>query len=173
MHSWRVLLLPFLEQQSLYDQYDFREPWNGPNNSKLLTTMPSVFFCPSQRPVPAKSRTNYAVVTGSGTLFPGSGSVKFADVTDGPAETLMVVEVAHANVPWTAPIDLDVHTMSFQFNDPTRPGISSMHSQGAQVAFGDTAVYWLENEASATTLRAATTIAGGEKIESLEPLRAR
>jgi hypothetical protein len=54
MHSWRVLLLPFLEAQSLYDQYDFREPWNGPNNSKLLTKMPYFYSCPSQPPTPPK-----------------------------------------------------------------------------------------------------------------------
>ena len=35
MHSWRVLILPYLDQQQLYDQYDFSEPWNGPNNQQL------------------------------------------------------------------------------------------------------------------------------------------
>ena len=50
MHSWRVLILPFLEQQSLYEQYDFREPWDGPNNIQLLGNMPDVFSCPSRSP---------------------------------------------------------------------------------------------------------------------------
>jgi uncharacterized protein DUF1559 len=43
LHSWRVLLLPFLEQRELYEQYDFDEPWDGPNNRKLLAQRPSVF----------------------------------------------------------------------------------------------------------------------------------
>jgi hypothetical protein len=172
MHSWRILLLPFLEAQSLYDEYDFHEPWNGPNNSKLLATMPAVFGCPSQPPT-QPNHTNYAVITGPGTMFPGTASVKITDVTDGLSEALMVVEVANVNIPWTAPVDLDVRTMSFQINDLKHPGLSSMHIDGAHVALGDAAVYWLSGDAQAKTLRAATTIAGGEKIEPVERLRAR
>ena len=46
MHSWRVLLLPMLEQQALYESYDFDEPWNGPNNSRLLAQTPPSYQCP-------------------------------------------------------------------------------------------------------------------------------
>ena len=42
-HGWRVLILPFLDEQALYDKYDFDEPWNGPNNSKLADSMPPVY----------------------------------------------------------------------------------------------------------------------------------
>src|SRR5262249_3882058 len=48
MHSWRVLLLPFMDQQALYNQYNFAEPWDGPNNSALLKLMPSYLACPSR-----------------------------------------------------------------------------------------------------------------------------
>ena len=58
MHSWRVLILPFLDQQSLYNQYDFREPWNGPNNIKLLNSMPSVLRLPEPASEP-RSLTSY------------------------------------------------------------------------------------------------------------------
>ena len=131
MHSWRVLILPFLDQKSLYDQYDLREPWDGPNNSKLLNSMPSCFACPNL-PRSLPNLTNYAVITGPGTMFPEAGSVKLADVTDGLPETLMVVEVARLDIPWTAPIDLDIRTMSLKMNDPGRPGISSPHTVGAE-----------------------------------------
>ena len=102
MHSWRVLILPFLERESLYDQYDFREPWDGPNNIQLLGSMPHVFACPSRSPDP-KGMTSYVAITGPGTMFPGATSVKFADVTDGLPDTLMVVETANVDIPWTAP----------------------------------------------------------------------
>ena len=46
MHSWRVLILPFIEQQTLYKRYRFDEPWDGPNNSLLAKEMPSVFPLP-------------------------------------------------------------------------------------------------------------------------------
>ena len=34
-HSWRLLILPFLDQEDLYREYRFDEPWNGPHNSQL------------------------------------------------------------------------------------------------------------------------------------------
>src|SRR5579863_9248252 len=47
MHSWRVLILPYLDQLPLYKEYNFSEPWDGPNNSRLLNRMPPAFSCPS------------------------------------------------------------------------------------------------------------------------------
>ena len=128
MHSWRVLILPFLKQQSLYDRYDFSEHWDGPNNVKLLSSMPACFACPSQPPsIP--NLTSYVAISGPGTMFPGNAPARFADDADGM--TLMVAEVANVNIPWTSTTDLDIRTMSFQINDPKRPGISSKHPRGA------------------------------------------
>ena len=82
MHSWRVLILPFLEQQALYDQYDFGEPWDGPNNIKLLGKMPPFFRCPSSSPGPAASTaTSFVVITGPGTMFPGAESIRRASLS--------------------------------------------------------------------------------------------
>ena len=119
MHSWRVLLLPYMEQTAFYNRYKFNEPWNGPNNITLLNSMPSTFACPSRFSQPT-NLTSYVAVTGPGTMFPGTESTKFDDVTDGTSNTLMILEVSNANIPWTAPVDLDVRTMSFQINDRKR-----------------------------------------------------
>ncbi len=58
MHSWRVLILPFLEYDDLYKQYNFNEPWDGPNNRKLLAARRAhMLVLPtrtSHRPVRAK-----------------------------------------------------------------------------------------------------------------------
>ena len=64
-YSWRVAILPYLEQNALYKQYDFDEPWDGPNNRKLLDKMPAVYSYPGLDGSPA-SRTNtaYFVFTG-------------------------------------------------------------------------------------------------------------
>ena len=128
MHSWRVLILPFIDENSLYKQYDFSEPWNGPNNITLLDRMPGVFSCPSRSSNPT-NLTSYAAITGPGTMFPGAASVRFADVTDGLARTIVIAEVADVDIPWTAPVDLDVRTMSVGVNDSKSPGISSRHPQ--------------------------------------------
>jgi prepilin-type processing-associated H-X9-DG protein len=169
MHSWRVLLLPFMEYSTLYNQYDFSEPWNGPNNIKLLNSMPQVFACPSRFSNPT-NLTSYVAITGPGTLFPRTGSVKFADVTDGLPDTLMVVEVANVNIPWTAPQDLDVRTMKFRVNDPVGPSISSKHPGGANVAFADGSYRFLREAITPGNLRALITIAGGEGISADEAL---
>jgi hypothetical protein len=158
MHSWRALILPFLEQKSLYDQDDFRDTWNGPNNIKLLDSMPGIFACPTRFSSPTTLIT-FVAITGPGTMFPGADSVKFADVTDGPNRTLMIAEVDNVAIPWTAPVDLDVRTMSFQINDPKRPGISSKHPNGANICLGESYEF-LHNGIKPDALRALTTIAG-------------
>jgi hypothetical protein len=162
MHSWRVLLLPFMEQSGLYNRYNFSEPWNGPNNITLLNSMPSNFACPSRFSSPT-NLTSYVAVTGPGTVFPGARSTKLDDVTDGKSNTLIIVEVADVNVPWTAPIDLDVRTMSFQINDPKRSGISSKHPGGANVGVADGRTRWAPDWVAPGALRALLTIAGGEE----------
>ncbi len=170
MHSWRVLILPFLEQQSLYARYNFAEPWDGPNNIKLLNSMPSILACPSRFSENPTNLTSYVAIAGPGTMFPGAGSVKFADVTDGLPDTLMVVEVANVDIPWTAPVDLDIRTMSMKVNDPKRPAISSRHPGGANVVFGDARTLFLYESIPEESLRALITIAGGEGVKADEAL---
>lgn len=172
MHSWRVLILPFMGGQALHDQYDFSEPWDSPRNIMLLDQMPSNFACPSwhdHREYPT-SLTSYVAVTGPGTIFPGATSTKFEDIKDGTANTLMVAEVSNVKIPWTSPQDLDTRTMSFQVNDPKRPGISSKHPGGANVVFADSSTPFLRDTITPGELRALITIAGGEPITADEIL---
>jgi Protein of unknown function (DUF1559) len=161
MHSWRLLILPFMEESALYEQYDFNEPWDGPNNIKLLDRTPAIFRCPSRSSEPTPL-TSYVVFTGPGTMFPGANPVKFEDVTDGLPNTLMVGEVSNVNIPWTAPQDLDVRTMSFQINDRRRSSLSSKHPGGVNVVFGDASTRFLPQTITPGLLRALITIAGHE-----------
>jgi prepilin-type processing-associated H-X9-DG protein len=166
IHSWRVLILPFLEQEALYDQYDFREPWDGPNNTKLIGKMPQFFACPWHwHDSRSTKRTNYAAITGPGTMFPGTASVKIDQVADGTSSTLMVTEVEHLDIPWTAPFDLDARTMSLEVNDPEHPCPASQHRGGVNVAMVDGSVHFMPRACPPNALRALITIAGGEKID--------
>jgi type II secretory pathway pseudopilin PulG len=83
MHSWRVLILPYLGEKALYDRYNFSEPWNGPNNSKLHSEVSHVFRCPSRRFGQPNTETTYVAVTGPQTAWPGDKAVSMADLTDG------------------------------------------------------------------------------------------
>jgi hypothetical protein len=163
MHSWRVLILPFLEQSPLYNRYNFSEPWDGPNNIKLLDSMPTVFDCPSRYSKGAeRNRTSYVAITGPGTLFPGTAPAKFADDADGL--TMMVAEVENVNIPWTAPTDLDIRTMSFQINDPKRPGISSKHPRGANAIVHGSGCEFVQETMSAQYVRQKATANDGTLV---------
>lgn len=165
MHSWRVLVLPFMEQQALYNAYNFSEPWDGPGNRKLLNSMPPIFACPSRHPGVPTNLTSYVAVTGPGTAFPDGHTVALQDIKDGTASTIFAVEVENVDIFWTEPRDLDVRTMSFRVNDPKRAGISSPHPGGANVALADGGKRFMQEGITPGELRALFTIDGGEKID--------
>ena len=167
MHSWRVLLLPFIEQQGLYQQYKFDEPWNGPNNSKLALEVAwwHPFMCPAD-PKPSGDMTNYVLVVGKNAMFENGRSTTFADVTDGLSNTIMVVEVANSNIHWMEPRDLDFETMSLIINASQNGDcISSQHTNGAHVAFGDGRIVFLNNYLLPETLRKLIDRRDGEVID--------
>jgi len=145
MHSWRVLILPYMDQQALYDQYRFDEPWDGPNNRRLHALVPPMYADPSF-PDDTSSHTNYAVITGENTMFPGAKAVKVRNVRDGLSTVLAVVSIGESDIVWCEPRDLEFDKMSLKINDPTRPGIKNETFSGAPVAMGDGSVRELEEE---------------------------
>ena len=132
-HSWRTLLLPFVDQQDAYDQYDFNEPWDGPHNRRLAERTPIPWLqCPSCAGFGTTSTTNYVAVVGAGTVFPGATTVS-EDAVSRPDETILFVESDTLNPHWTEPRDLDLATMSLQIDAVEVPSISSPHNGGAHV----------------------------------------
>jgi hypothetical protein len=165
MHSWRVLILPFIDENPLYAQYDFSEPWDGPGNIKLLSQMPDIFSCLTRNAVAkAPTMTSYVVVSGPETMFPGPQAIRLDQVTDGLSNTLMLVEVSNTQIPWTKPQDLDLGTMSLQINDETHPAISSKHPGGANVIRGDRRYQFLRDSVTASQLKSLLTRCGGEPV---------
>ncbi len=163
MHSWRVLILPYIDQQPLYSQYDFSEPWDGPNNSRLLARMPPVYACPSHPNTGANTNTAYAAVFGEHCVFRGAEPVKISDITDGTSNTLIVVEAANAGIPWMKPDDVDIA------KHPTlgdHDGFSSDHAGGVQGLMGDGSVRFLTQSIAAQTLKALFTRDGNEVVGS-------
>ena len=103
LYSWRVLILPYLEQKGLYDLFDRTAAWDSPHNGELLARRPSVYSILGATPDP--SLTCAQVFIGEGTAFEGRRGTTLADFADGTSQTLLVVE-ASTPVPWTAPVDL-------------------------------------------------------------------
>lgn len=175
-HSWRVFLLPFLDYGALYAQYRFDEPWDGPNNSKLLAKMPALYA----DPIYGENKnylTHYAAVTGPGMAFSAEGpqfdgkkpnlgqGIKIAKVSDGLSNTLLVGPVAPGEkIPWMKPQDLVIDD---KFALPGNPGSFALPyklPQGDCGPFlvGDGSVQLLPKLKDMAALRSLLTIAGGE-----------
>lgn len=103
-HSWRVAILPFIEQQALYNQYDFDEPWDGPNNRKLIDQIPEVYRSPGRD---HGNKTQYKLIVGPDSLFDGNPPA-FARILDGSSNTAALIEDAAHPVEWTRPEDITI-----------------------------------------------------------------
>ncbi len=136
LYSWRVAILPFLDNQKLYDSFKLDEPWDSPANLKAAQSIPSVYHCPCD--TEAKLDTSYVVVVGPNTPFTGAIGRKTTDLTH-VKSTILVVEVHDSGIKWTAPRDLYVGQMAQGVNPLAGQGISSRHQTVNVVhANGDT-----------------------------------
>jgi len=169
MHSWRVLLLPYLNYHELYKAYDFSEPWNGPNNSLLQSRMPPVYASgqPSGLPVAMPvGTTRYAVISGTAAAFDGPNTVKMDDFSDGLPTTILVAE-AGSPVNWMAPVDIDYASMGFVVNGPIPANgnaIGSDAGNGAFVLTADGQVHFLPADLFEEAVKALVTRAGNEAV---------
>ena len=111
--SWRVAILPFIEQAELFQQYHFHEPWDSEHNLTLLDKMPEVYRSPNAAEDQPKGHTNYLGYAGGDGMLTGSG-LTLADCSDGTSNTAIVAE-SKRSVPWTKPEDLtslDIETFA-------------------------------------------------------------
>ena len=164
MHSWRVLILPFMEHKPLYDKYRFDEPWDGPNNSKLHKEIVEVFCCPSRPKQQPRTETSYVAVVGPRTAWPGTKAVQLSDVIDGTSNTILVTEVTNSGIHWMEPRDLHVNQMPMAVNAERGQGISSPHPNVALAVYADGHTQQITKNTPTEILRALLTINGGEQI---------
>jgi prepilin-type processing-associated H-X9-DG protein len=166
MHSWRVAILPFLEQQHIFNQYDFNEPWDGPNNSQLASMYPQleVYRCPEDTQSGFDSTSYMAVVAPDG-VFEGGKWNSIADIPDGTSNTILVVEVTGAATHWMQPVDLDAEALNRMINAAhDGSGVASNHPQGVNVAMADGAVITLTDATDLETLRRLVTKSDGAPV---------
>jgi prepilin-type processing-associated H-X9-DG protein len=164
MHSWRVLILPFIEQKALYDRYDFDEPWDGPNNSKLAKEMPPIFACPSDIANPG-ILTDYVALVGPETMWQPDHGTTFKEIKDGSTQTIAVIEATGAGINWMEPRDLPFSAVSKGINPKQGVGISSHHPGAVIALFADGHTQTIQERLSIKLLNALCTKSGGEAID--------
>ena len=172
MHSWRVLILPFLEQNDLYNKYKFDEPWNGPNNIKLVEQMPQVYHCPMAPR--GDNTTSYVAVVGDETMWAPDRAVTRSDIPDG-ASRLELVEIANSKILWTEPRDLSLDEAVQGVNGQDGKGIVSPHQGGANAVQANAQTFLLRNGISSDNLRAIMTMTAKDNFpwKELETLTVR
>lgn len=179
MHSWRVLILPYLGPQAnlVYDQYKMDQPWDGPDNIKLENMIPQVYRCPTD-PTTFRNQTSYLAIVGDDTLInqnkPASRSASYDGpvLRDNPSETMVVLECSDSQVSWLKPQDIAKAALTAGLNSKNLASPGSHHLQGVNILMADESIIRLDPDlVDSEDLRGMATIDGGDEyIEILEEL---
>lgn len=162
LHSWRTMILPYIEQVGLHKRVDFGRPWNDPANKAALDTVVPVYVCPSFAG-PANHTTYFAVIVPGSCIQPTEGR-KLSDITDPHDSTIMVIEVdTEHSVPWMSPTDADLDLILGLAKSE-----SLAHSGRYSAATVNGRVFSVETSVDANKLRAMISIAGGDDETLIE-----
>ncbi|MEX2091811.1 MAG: DUF1559 domain-containing protein [Pirellulales bacterium] len=161
--SWRVAILPYLEQDNLYAlyaQFHLDEPWDSPHNLTLVKFFPSNYSDPAHPELAREGKTTYVVPVGPGTVFDTKDGIAFREITDGSSKTIMIVEVPPENaVIWTKPEDWEV-----DMAHPLR-GLERTDRDYFVGAWCDGSGRAMPTDVKSDVLRANLTRAGGELVD--------
>jgi hypothetical protein len=151
--SWRVAVLPYIEEAGLYQEFHLDEPWDSEHNIRLLPRMPKILQHPKYIGEPG--RTVYVAPFHADSLW-SKDNRRLSEVVDGTSNTIALVEVddAHA-VAWTKPDDLDLDDFDL---------IECMRQPVTQVLFLDCSVRAITSNIDPAILDAMITHAGGEIV---------
>lgn len=161
LHSWRTLILPYLDQKALYDSIDLSKPWDDPVNAQARETPSPFLHCPTSTSS-LRNHTSYLAVVAPGSCFEATKSCTLKDIIDGTGNTVAVIEVpSDRSVPWMSPQDVDDVLILSPSPDAKVP----THVGGVYALFCDGTVRFLSVDLPATTRKALITIAGGDKAD--------
>jgi hypothetical protein len=156
--SWRVAILPFIEQHELYNKFKHNEAWDSPHNKKVLdeNPMPAVFASPLAED--GTKLTYYQIIVGEKTPWPNDTARPRipGSFTDGTSNTFLIVEGKTA-VYWTKPEDIT-------FDGKDVPPLGGIFAGEFNAAAVDGSVGWYSNKFRPDQIIARITATGGEQI---------
>lgn len=155
--SWRVLILPYIEERELYAEFHLDEPWDSPHNIQLLERMPRSYEAPWKKRVDVPPyHTLCRVLVGPGTAFERPGLNLEKDFPDGPNDTLLFVEAGEP-VPWTKPEAIEY--------DPSKPvELTGLFSEGFRSCVVGGSYRFIRYDTDPQVLHALITRNGGETM---------
>lgn len=156
LHSWRTLILPFVDQAALYERIDLSQPWNSPVNEEAYRTAMWVYTCPSTQL--GAGMTTYQAIVGPEAMFDPVKSRTLEEIKDGPSNTVSIIDVnPELAVHWMSPLD---HGQDFLLT--MKPTTKLQHTGGTHVALGDGSIRFISESTSLETRRALITISGND-----------
>ncbi|WP_437203020.1 DUF1559 family PulG-like putative transporter [Planctomicrobium sp. SH664] len=158
LHSWRTLILPYLDQASLYKRIDLSKPWDDPVNQKAWEQNLPAYQCPGLEVPPGF--TNYMAVVGPDYCFLPDRPRPLSEITDPLSATLMVFEITAAEAAhWMSPHDASPEFF-LTFNSRTK----IPHAGVLNILFADGSARSLSTEMPRETRQALLTVSGNEPL---------
>jgi hypothetical protein len=160
--SWRVAILPYLDEVDLYKQFHLNEPWDSPHNRTLIARMPSVYADPDPklRALTSLGKTTYQVPAAPETVFYSNEGIALREITDGTSRTILIVEVEPSRaVEWTKPQDWEV-----DMQNPIE-GVAREDRNAFTAGFADGHVEAMSVDVDSAMLRAVLTRSGKEVFD--------
>ncbi len=151
--SWRVTLLPFLDENELYESYLASEPWDSERNRKLLSKRPSAYGCPL---IQNDTHTGYQAVIGKHTVWPTDGSIGFGHLIKGSSNIIMLVENHEPTIEWTS--NSDMKFVDWKQKIPTSIHSRNSKNGGALVLLADGSVHTFSSGVEPDQWESALTI---------------
>lgn len=159
LHSWRTLILPYINEQVLYQKIDLSKPWNDSANAEAFNSIPNGYHCPST--THPKGMTTYLAITEENSCFPPGQSRSLSEVTDGTSNTLMVVDVAQSHaVHWMSPQDAD-ETLILGIGAEVK---DLQHKGGIHGLLADGSIRYLSATLPVATWRALISVAANDPV---------
>ena len=158
LHSWRTLILPYMEESKLYEKIDLTRPWNDPVNARFAAQAPGAYRCPTSI-LPADQTCCVAIVGPNAFLLPDRGR-RLTEITDPRYQTIALLELdLNSTVSWMSPVDANpVSFINFK-KTATLP-----HPGGLNIVMADGQAYFMKLATEPRTREALTTVAGKESV---------